>query len=149
MSNYSSNLILIGSYFHSWSIFKHYREFHYIICYLDTIPKSLDEAARIDGASHFRIFRQIVLPIAKPIITFLGITSFTGPWMDWIFPKLVLRSSEKQTLALGLFTFVSDKKNDFTTFAAGALIVTIPFVFFFMLTQNTLITSFGGAAVKE
>ena len=117
--------------------------------YMDTISKNLDEAARIDGASHFRTFFTIILPVARPILIFLAITSFIGPWMDWIFPKLVLRSSEKQTLALGLFTFVSDKKNDFTTFAAGALIVTIPFVFFFMLTQNTLITSFGGAAVKE
>ncbi|MCR4713197.1 MAG: sugar ABC transporter permease [Treponemataceae bacterium] len=117
--------------------------------YMDTVSKNLDEAARIDGAGHFRIFATIILPIARPIITFLGITSFTGPWMDYIFPKMVLRSPEKQTLALGLFSFVTDKKNEFTTFAAGSLIVAIPFVIFFMLTQKTLITSFGGAAVKE
>ena len=117
--------------------------------YMDTVSKNLDEAARIDGAGHFRIFATIILPIARPIITFLGITSFTGPWMDYIFPKMVLRSVDKQTLALGLFSFVTDKKNEFTTFAAGALIVAIPFVIFFMLTQKTLITSFGGAAVKE
>ncbi len=117
--------------------------------YMDTISKSLDEAARIDGASHFRTFWQINLPVAKPIITFLGITSFTAPWMDYIFPKMVLRSVEKQTLALGLFSFVSDKKNEFTTFAAGSLIVAIPFVIFFLLTQKTLITSFGSAGVKE
>ena len=117
--------------------------------YMDTVSKHLDEAARIDGAGHFRIFATIILPIARPIITFLGITSFTGPWMDYIFPKMVLRSPEKQTLALGLFSFVTDKKNEFTTFAAGSLIVAIPFVIFFMLTQKTLITSFGGAAVKE
>lgn len=117
--------------------------------YMDTVSKSLDEAARIDGASHFRIFAQIIMPVAKPIITFLAITSFTAPWMDFIFPKMVLRSPEKQTLALGLFTFVSDKKNDFTIFAAGSLLVSIPFVIFFLLTQRTLITSFGGAAVKE
>ena len=60
--------------------------------YIDTIPKSLDEAARIDGASHFRIWATIVMPVAKPILVFLGITSFTGPWMDFIFPKMVLRS---------------------------------------------------------
>ncbi|MCR4734652.1 MAG: sugar ABC transporter permease [Treponema sp.] len=117
--------------------------------YMDTISKSLDEAARIDGASHFRAFWQIILPIAKPIITFLGITSFTAPWMDFIFPKMVLRSVEKQTLALGLFTFVSDKKNEFTTFSAGSLIVVIPFIIFFLITQKTLITSFGSAGVKE
>ena len=117
--------------------------------YMDTVSKSLDEAARIDGASHLRVFAQIILPIARPIITFLAITSFTAPWMDFIFPKMVLRSTENQTLALGLFGFVSDKKNEFTIFAAGALLVSIPFVIFFLITQKTLISSFGGAAVKE
>ncbi|MBQ7159001.1 MAG: sugar ABC transporter permease [Treponema sp.] len=117
--------------------------------YMDTVSKNLDEAARIDGAGHFRTFFQIIMPIARPIITFLGITSFTAPWMDFIFPKMVLRSVENQTLALGLFSFVSDKKNEFTIFAAGALIVAIPFVIFFLFTQRTLVTSFGGAAVKE
>lgn len=117
--------------------------------YMDTISKNIDEAARIDGAGHFYIFWKIILPIARPIIIFLAITSFTAPWMDFIFPKMVLRSSENQTLALGLLGFVSDKKNEFTTFAAGSLIVAVPFVIFFLITQKTLITSFGGAAVKE
>lgn len=117
--------------------------------YLDTIPKSLDEAARIDGASHFRIYRKIVMPIARPIIIFLAITSFTGPWMDFIFPKMVLRSANKQTLALGLFSFVTDKKNQFTDFAAGSILVAIPFVIFFVITQKMMITSLGGSSVKE
>ena len=117
--------------------------------YIDTIPKSLDEAARIDGASHFRIWATIVMPVAKPILVFLGITSFTGPWMDFIFPKMVLRSVEKQTLALGLFSFVTDKKSDFTTFAAGALIIAVPFVIFFIFTQKAMMMSMGAAAVKE
>lgn len=117
--------------------------------YMDTISPHLDEAARIDGASHFRVFWTITLPVARPIITFLAVTSFTAPWMDFIFPKMVLRSAEKQTLALGLFSFVSDKKNEFTVFAAGSLIVAIPFVIFFLLTQKTLISSFGSGAVKE
>lgn len=117
--------------------------------YMDTVSRSLDEAARIDGAGHFRIYATIILPVARPIITFLAITSFTAPWMDFIFPKMVLRSVDKQTLALGLFSFVTDKKNEFTTFAAGSLIVAIPFIIFFILSQKVMITSFGGAAVKE
>ena len=117
--------------------------------YIDTIPKSLDEAARIDGASHLRIWATIVMPVAKPIITFLGITTFTGPWMDFVFPKMVLRSVNKQTLALGLFSFVTDKKNDFTTFAAGSLIIAIPFVIFFIFGQKAMMMSMGGGAVKE
>lgn len=117
--------------------------------YMDTVSKSLDEAARIDGASHFRIFATIILPVARPIITFLAIATFTAPWMDFIFPKMVLRSVERQTLALGLFSFVTEKKNEFTTFAAGSLLVAIPFIAFFIITQQTMMTSFGTSAVKE
>lgn len=117
--------------------------------YLDSISKNIDEAARIDGANHFRIFRSIILPIARPIIVFLGIVSFTAPWMDYIFPKMVLRSSDKQTLALGLYSFVTEKKNQFTIFAAGSVIIAIPFIIFFLLIQKQLISSLGGSAVKE
>lgn len=117
--------------------------------YMDTVSKNLDEAARIDGASHFRTYATIILPVTKPIITFLGISSFTGPWMDFIFPKMVLRSPAKQTLALGLFSFVSEKKNEFTNFAAGSLVIAIPFVIFFLFTQKSMIQSLGGGAVKE
>lgn len=117
--------------------------------YVDTIPKSLDEAARIDGASHFHIFRKIVMPVAKPILVFLAISSFSAPWMDFIFPKMVLRSSNKMTLALGLFSFVTEKKNDFTIFAAGSLLIAIPFIIFFVFSQDLMVRSLGGAAVKE
>lgn len=117
--------------------------------YIDTIPKSIDESARIDGANNLLIYRKIIMPIARPIIVFLGITSFTAPWMDYIFPKMILRSADKQTLALGLFSFVTDKKNEFTVFAAGSLLVAIPFIIFFIITQKTMVTSFGSAAVKE
>lgn len=117
--------------------------------YIDSIPRSLDEAARIDGASNARTFSQIVLPLAKPIIIFLAITSFTGPWMEFIFSKMILRSNANQTLALGLFSFVTDRKNEFTTFCAGALIIAIPFVIFFILTQRILVTSLSSGALKE
>lgn len=117
--------------------------------YMDTIPRSVDEAAIIDGASHFTTFLRIIVPIARPILTFLAIASFTAPWMDFIFPKLVLRSANKQTLALGLFSFVTDKKNEFTVFAAGSLLVAVPFIIFFVLSQKTLVTSLGASTVKE
>ena len=99
--------------------------------YMDTVSRNLDEAARIDGAGHFRIYATIILPVARPIITFLGIASFIAPWMDFIFPKMVLRSVDNQTLALGLFSFVTDKKNEFTNFSAGSLLVAVPFIIFF------------------
>lgn len=117
--------------------------------YIDTVPLSLDEAAKIDGASNIRIFRQIVFPLAKPMVIFLGITSFTAPWMDFIFPKFLLRTPDKMTVAIGLYNMISDKKDQFTLFAAGALIVAVPFMLFFMMTQRMMITSLAGAAVKE
>ncbi len=117
--------------------------------YMDTLPKSIDEAARIDGASGAMTFFRIILPLARPILTFLAITSFTAPWMDFIFPKMTLRSADKQTLALGLFSFVTDKKNEFTTFAAGSLLIAVPFIIFFVLSQKLMVTSLSSAAVKE
>ncbi|MCL2399393.1 MAG: sugar ABC transporter permease [Defluviitaleaceae bacterium] len=117
--------------------------------YLDTIPKSMDEAARIDGASHFRTFFTIIMPMAKPIMIFLLITSFTGPWMDFIIPTMVLRSTPNHTLAMGLFSFITERRNDFTSFAAGSILIAIPFVIFFVATQKILITSLGAGAVKE
>lgn len=117
--------------------------------YMDTVSKSLDEAARIDGAGHFQIFAKVILPVSRPIIVLLTITSFIAPWMDFIFPKLVLRSSNVQTIAQGLFGFVTEKKNMFATFSAGSLIIAIPFIIYFIVTQKTLITSLSGAAMKE
>ncbi len=117
--------------------------------YMDTLPRSMDEAARIDGASNMYTFVKIILPMARPIIVFLAIVSFTGPWMDFIFPKMVLRSPKMQTLALGLFAMVTDKKNEFTNFAAGALLVAVPFIAFFLAGQKIMVMSLGSAAVKE
>lgn len=117
--------------------------------YLDTIPKSLDEAARIDGANHLKIFFRVILPMARPMIIFLTITSFTGPWMDYIFPKVILGSEENYTLAIGLISFIDGTKIQFTTFAAGAFVICIPFIIFFVLSQKTMTTGLGAGAVKE
>lgn len=117
--------------------------------YMDTIPRSLDEAAKLDGATPFQTFVRVILPITTPILSFLAIITFTAPWMDFIFPKLILRSSEKMTLALGLFGFVTDKKNEFASFAAGALLVAVPFVIFFLFAQKRMISSLSAGAIKE
>ncbi len=88
--------------------------------YFDTIPKELDESAKIDGAGHMRIFLQIMLPLAKPILAVVALFDM-GPFMDFILPKILLRSPEKFTLAVGLFNFINDKYAiNFTVFAAGA-----------------------------
>jgi len=116
--------------------------------YMDNVPRELDEAARIDGASSFRIWARIIVPVCKPILVFLGVTSFTMPWMDFIFPRMVLRSPQNQTIALGLFSFVTDRNNFFTYFAAGSVLIAVPFIVFFVMTQKMLVSSLAGAAVK-
>ncbi|MCL2719267.1 MAG: sugar ABC transporter permease [Lachnospiraceae bacterium] len=118
--------------------------------YIDNIPKSFDEAARIDGASHFQAFTKVILPISRPIITFLIITSFLGPWMDFIIPRMVLRSDKQFTLALGLFQLIDGKAaNNYTVFAAGALLIAVPFVIMFLIGQKSLMAVLGSAGVKE
>ena len=118
--------------------------------YFDTVPKSVEEAAHVDGAGSFTTYVKIVLPMVKPMIMFLALTSFTAPWMDFIFPRLILRSDDKKTLALGLFELINGRANDnFTMFAAGALLVAVPFTLLFMAGQRFLLKSLAAGAVKE
>ncbi len=118
--------------------------------YLDTIPKSLDEAGRVDGAGYFISFFKIILPIARPMVTFLAITSFTGPWMDFILPRLLLKSDGNKTLAVGLFEMINGRENNnFTMFAAGAVLVAVPFMIIFALNQQYMTQVLAAGAVKE
>ncbi|MBQ5471766.1 MAG: sugar ABC transporter permease [Treponema sp.] len=118
--------------------------------YFDTMSKDIAEAAYIDGASPMVAFVRVILPSVKPQIVFLGLTSFTGPWMDYIFPRMVLRSDDKKTLAVGLYEMINGRSNDnFTMFAAGAILVAVPFAILFMAGQKTLLTSLAGTSGKE
>ncbi|NLW02038.1 MAG: sugar ABC transporter permease [Clostridiaceae bacterium] len=118
--------------------------------YFDTFPKSVDEAARVDGAGNLTVFFRIVIPNTLPIIAFLGITSFMAPWMDFILPRFILRSDSKKTLAVGLFEMITGRSNEnFTMFAAGALLVAVPFVILFVINQKYLVKVMAAGAVKE
>jgi len=119
--------------------------------YFDTaVSKSIEEAARVDGANQITTFIKIVIPMVKPMIMFLALSSFTSPWMDFIFPRLILRSDDKKTLAVGLFELINGRANDnFTMFAAGALLVAVPFAILFMSGQKFLLKSMAGDGTKE
>ncbi|EGR2464681.1 sugar ABC transporter permease [Vibrio cholerae] len=118
--------------------------------YFDAIPTSLDEAAKIDGAGHMTIFLEIILPLAKPILVLVALVSFTGPWMDFILPTLILRSEEKMTLAIGIFSWItSNSAENFTLFAAGSLLVAVPITLLFVITQKHITTGLVSGAVKE
>nr|WP_086940597.1 sugar ABC transporter permease [Thaumasiovibrio occultus] len=118
--------------------------------YFDAIPTSLDEAAKIDGAGHIRIFWEIILPLAKPIIVFIALVSFTHPWMDFILPTLILRSEEKMTLATGIFSWIaSNSSENYTLFTAGALLVAVPITLLFVTLQKHIAKGLVSGAVKE
>lgn len=118
--------------------------------YFDTMSRDIAEAAYIDGASPLGAYLRVILPAARPQLVFLTLTSFTGPWMDYIFPRLILRSDDKKTLAVGLYEMISGRSNDnFTMFAAGAILVAVPFALIFMAGQKSLLMSLAGTSGKE
>ncbi|QHT63539.1 sugar ABC transporter permease [Paenibacillus lycopersici] len=117
--------------------------------FYDTIPRSLDEAARIDGASHLTIFWRIMLPLSRPMLTYIGLTTFTAAWVDFIFARLVLRSKEKWTLAVGMWDMVANFQNsNFTLFAAGAVLIAIPIMILFAFLQKFLVQGLTAGASK-
>ncbi|AJY74058.1 sugar ABC transporter permease [Paenibacillus beijingensis] len=117
--------------------------------YFDTIPRSLVEAARIDGAGHLGTFARIVMPLSKPLLVFVILMNFTGPFTDFIFAKLVLRTPEKKTLAVGLYDMATDTtKLQFTVFAAGCVLVAVPITLLFLMLQRYLIGGLTSGADK-
>lgn len=106
--------------------------------YFDTVPISLDESAKIDGAGHFRRLWQIVLPLVRPMIAVQALWAFMGPFGDFILSKFLLREKEYYTVAVGLQTFISDPKNlKISYFAAGAILIALPIsILFFFLQKN-------------
>jgi arabinogalactan oligomer / maltooligosaccharide transport system permease protein len=117
--------------------------------YFDTIPKELDEAARMDGAGHFGVFFKIMLPLAKPILAVVALFNFMAPFTDYLLPSIVIRDADKFTLALGLFNFINDKfSNNFTVFAAGSILIALPIALVFLFLQKYLISGLTAGGTK-
>lgn len=117
--------------------------------FFDTLPKGIEEAARIDGAGNFRVFTRIMLPLSKPMLVFVALTTFTGAWVDFIFASLVLRTKEKWTVAVGLYDMVNSYQNAyFTLFAAGAVFIAIPITLLFMYLQRHFVDGLTAGANK-
>ena len=107
--------------------------------YMDTIPVALDEAAMLDGCTRWQIFTKITLPLCKPMIVYQIITAFMGPWMDFIFAKIIVRAEAKYyTVSIGLYRMLEMEyvNNWFTRFCAGAVMVAIPITILFIITQK-------------
>lgn len=116
--------------------------------FFDTIPKALDEAAIIDGATRWQTFTKVTIPLSKPIIVYTILTSFMAPWLDFIFAKVICRADAKYyTVSIGLWKMLEKEYIDawYTCFAAGAVIVSIPIAILFIFTQKFYVEGMSGA----
>ena len=116
--------------------------------FFDTIPKAIDEAAYIDGATKWQVFTKLTIPLSKPIIVYTVLTSFLAPWLDFIFAKVICRAnSDYYTVAIGLWNMLSKEYIDvwYTRFAAGAVCVSIPIAILFVYLQRYYAEGMSGA----
>lgn len=126
----------------------------YYICkgFFDTIPRAMEEAAILEGASQPIVFLKVVLPLAKPIIVYTVLTSFIAPWCDFIFVNTIISERDKYTVSLGLYKLINTERSgfneNFTVFCAGASIVGAIIVTLFMGLQNYYVEGITGGAVK-
>lgn len=114
--------------------------------FFDTIPYSIDEAARIDGASNFTVFIKFILPLSKPILVYTALTSFAWPWSDFILPKMLLIDQDLYTVAVGLMSL---DETQFSRFAAGSIIIAIPIIVLYFCLVKYMINGMSAGAVKE
>lgn len=126
----------------------------YLICkgFFDTIPASLREAAKLEGASQLTTFVKVVLPLSKPILVYTIINSFLAPWMDFVMARLMIRSKDAKdwTVAIGLFNLLDRSlvNQYFSLFCAGGVIVAIPISILFVIMQKFYVEGVTGGAVK-
>jgi len=119
--------------------------------YFDTIPRSLDEAATLDGATRHQIFFRITLPMSTPILAYTALTAFMVPWTDFIFVSVIMKDNyQNYTLALGLYQMVTKENiyRYFTAFCAGSVLVAIPVTLLFLRLQKYYVEGVTGGAVK-
>ncbi len=116
--------------------------------FFDTIPKSLDEAAYLDGCTKFQVFTKVTIPLSKPIIVYTVLTSFLGPWLDFIFAKVICRANaEYYTVAIGLWNMLEKEYMNswYSCFAAGAVCISIPIAILFIFMQRYYTDGMSGA----
>jgi len=119
--------------------------------FFDTIPRSLDEAAMLDGATRNGVFWKIILPTSRPIVIYTAITAFIAPWVDFIFASVIMKDNyQNYTVAVGLYKMIERENifNYYTRFCAGAVLVAIPITILFISIQKYYVEGVTGGAVK-
>ena len=119
--------------------------------FFDTIPKSLDEAARVDGATRAQVLMKIILPLAKPIVIYTVLTAFMAPWGDFVFAKYIsFGTSAGMNVAVGMYSWLNldQISSRYTMFCAGGVVVAIPVTILFLCLQKYYVEGVTGGAVK-
>ncbi|MGI6607825.1 MAG: sugar ABC transporter permease [Erysipelotrichaceae bacterium] len=120
--------------------------------FFDTISRSLDEAARIDGATRFQVLTKVIMPLSKPIIIYTILTAFMAPWGDFMFAKYIAHNTSRgMNVAVGLQNMISTPSSltaNYTMFCAGGVLVAIPITILFMSLQRYYVEGVTGGAVK-
>ena len=117
--------------------------------FFNTVPVEIDEAAKIDGAGHARIFFTIILRLVAPILAVVGLLSFIGTTSDFVIASVVLVSPENQTLAVGLYQYVSEEfTSNWSVFAAGAVLAALPVMALFLFLQKYIVGGLTAGSVK-
>ncbi len=117
--------------------------------YFDSIPRDLDEAATVDGASHWQTFWMVILPLVRPILVVIGLLIFIGTYSEYVLARIMLQSSDQYTLAVGLSLFIQNQyANRWGIFAAGSLVGAIPIVLLFLIFQRYLVGGLTSGGVK-
>ena len=119
--------------------------------FFDTIPKSLDEAARVDGATRWQVFYKVIMPLSKPIIIYTVLMGFMAPWGDFMMANYIAhQTSDGMNVAVGMFEWLSrtNLNTHYTMFCAAGVIVAIPVVTIFLFLQKYYVEGVTGGAVK-
>ncbi len=117
--------------------------------YLDTIPRDIDESAKVDGASDWQVFTRLILPLLRPILIVIAILNYIGTYSEFILAKVLLKSTEQYTLMVGLQIFAAASFNQrWGVFAAGALMGGLPIMIIYLALQDQIIGGLVTGAVK-
>jgi ABC-type maltose transport system permease subunit len=117
--------------------------------FFDSIPRELDESAKVDGASDWQIFWRIIFPLVRPILAVIAILTFIGTFGDFLLASVILQRSEQYTFMVGLYRFISGTFNgNWGVFAAGAVIGALPIVAVYIILQDQIVSGLTAGSVK-
>ncbi|MBP3378415.1 MAG: ABC transporter permease subunit [Clostridia bacterium] len=119
--------------------------------FFDTIPKSLDETARVDGATRWQVFYKVIMPLSKPIVIYTVLMGFMAPWGDFMLASyLIHENSQGMSVAVGMYEWLSKTmvNTNYTMFCAAGVVVAIPVVAVFLALQKYYVEGVTGGAVK-